>query len=183
MIGAASDAASDHLGARTARQGTQKELRRRARMLYYAPAQPQMVSIYGLPVRSTGMPLTRNVLHKPIAIGLVSGALLAAAAGATTAAAGASAAAPATPTPAILAHRCTPSQPSFTSLMATATVSCREARALNTYMTRHETLAGRFVLNGETWHGAVSARAQNETDMVYRAGAQTVWLTYGGPAS
>jgi hypothetical protein len=67
--------------------------------------------------------------------------------------------------------------------MATPTVTCREARALNTYMTRHETLSGRFTLNGETWLGIVSARAQNETDMVYRDGAQTVWITYGGPAS
>ena len=67
--------------------------------------------------------------------------------------------------------------------MATATVSCRQARALNTYMTRHETLAGRFILNGETWLGTVSTRAQNRTEMVYRNGARTVWLTYGSPAS
>jgi hypothetical protein len=120
------------------------------------------------------MPLNRNVLMKPIVIGLISGAVLATAAPATAQTA---ATAPAH------AHRCTPSQPSFTSLMATATVSCRKARALNTYMTRHETLAGRFVLNGQTWLGAVYTRAENETDMVYRAGAQTVWLTYGGPAS
>ena len=62
-------------------------------------------------------------------------------------------------------------------------MSCREARALNTYMTRHETLSGRFTLNGDTWLGTVSSRAQNETDMVYRDGAQTVWITYGGSAS
>jgi hypothetical protein len=122
------------------------------------------------------MPLNRNVLMKPIVIGLISGAVLA------TAAPAAATAQTAATAPAH-AHRCTPSQPSFTSLMATATVSCRKARALNTYMTRHETLAGRFVLNGQTWLGAVYTRAENETDMVYRAGAQTVWLTYGGPAS
>jgi hypothetical protein len=67
--------------------------------------------------------------------------------------------------------------------MATATVSCREARALNTYMTRHETLAGRFVLNGETWLGTIFSRARNETGMVYRDGTHAVWITYGGPAS
>ena len=136
------------------------------------------------------MPLTRNVLMKPVAIGLIGTAL----AGATPAAA-ASIGSHARPTASATSrsqavpaaddspHRCTPSQPSFTSLIATSTVSCREARALNTYMTRHETLAGRFLLNGESWLGAVSSRAQNETDMVYRDGAQTVWLTYAGPAS
>jgi hypothetical protein len=67
--------------------------------------------------------------------------------------------------------------------MATATVSCREARALNTYMTRHETLAGRFALNGGTWLGTVSSRARDETSMVYRNGVQAVWITYSGPAS
>jgi hypothetical protein len=110
---------------------------------------------------------------KPIVIGLVSAAMLAVAAPA----------APAAPAPAPQPHRCTPSQPSFTSLTATPTVSCREARALNTYMTRHETLAGRFTLNGGTWLGTVSSRAQNDTEMVYRDGSQTVWITYDGPAS
>ena len=110
---------------------------------------------------------------KPIVVGLLSTAALAVAAPVAHAAS-ASAARP---------HRCTPSEPSFTSLLATSTVSCREARALNTYMTRHETLAGRFVLNGETWLGTVSSRAFDETDMVYRDGTQMVWITYGGPAS
>jgi hypothetical protein len=110
---------------------------------------------------------------KPIVIGLVSVAMLAVAAPA----------APAAPAAAAQPHRCMPSQPSFTSLTATPTVSCREARALNTYMTRHETLSGRFTLNGDTWLGTVYSRAQNETDMVYRDGAQTVWITYGGAAT
>ena len=134
------------------------------------------------------MRLTRNVLKQPIVIG---GVVLAVAALMTSATCVASASqtsvvSAASAAPAAFAahpHRCTPSQPSFTSLLATSTVSCRQARALNTYMTRHETLAGRFVLNGETWLGTVSSRAPNETDMVYRNGAQTVWITYGGPAS
>jgi hypothetical protein len=130
------------------------------------------------------MPFSRNVLVKPIVIGLIGSAMLAAAAPVAPAfaAPGPAFAAPA-PAAAASPHRCTPSQPSFTSLMATATVPCREARALNTYMTRHETLAGRFTLNGETWLGKVYSRARNETDMVYRNGVQTVWITYRGPAS
>jgi hypothetical protein len=119
---------------------------------------------------------------KSIVIGLVSGAMLAVAAPAAPAA-HATPAFPDARAPAAQPHRCTPSQPSFTSLTATRTVSCREARALNTYMTRHETLSGRFTLNGDTWLGTVSSRAQNETDMVYRDGAQTVWITYGGSAT
>jgi hypothetical protein len=113
------------------------------------------------------MRLTRNLLKKPIVIGLISSALLAAA----------------VPAAAAQPHRCTPAEPSFTSLTATATVSCREARALNTYMTRHETLAGRFVLNRETWLGTVYSRSTDQTEMVYRDGPQTVWITYGGSAS
>jgi hypothetical protein len=105
---------------------------------------------------------------KPIVIGLISSAVLAAASPAYAAA---------------QHHRCTPSEPSFTSLTATPTVSCREARALNTYMTSHETLSGRFVLDGETWLGTVYSRAQNDTYMVYRHDTQTVWITYGGQAS
>jgi hypothetical protein len=116
---------------------------------------------------------------KPIVIGLVSGAMLAVAAPAAQA----TRAFPLAPAPAAQPHRCTPSQPSFTSLTATPTVSCREARALNTYMTRHETLSGRFTLNGDTWLGTVFSRAQNETEMVYRDGSQMVWITYGGSAS
>lgn len=116
------------------------------------------------------MLLTRNLLMKLIVIGLVSTGLLAVASAPT-------------PASASQLHGCTPAEPSFTSLTATSAVSCREARALNTYMTRHETLAGRFVLNGETWLGTVSARATNETNMVYRSGAQTVWISYGGTAS
>lgn len=115
---------------------------------------------------ATVMHLTRNLL----VIGLTSAAMLAVAS-------------PAAPASAAQPHRCTPSEPSFTSLTATSTVSCYEARALNTYMTRHETLAGRFVLNGETWLGTVYSRTNNQTDMVYRDGPQTVWITYGGPAS
>jgi hypothetical protein len=122
---------------------------------------------------------------KPIVIGILSSAMLAVAAPAASAchAAPASPAFPAAPASAGAPHRCTPSQPSFTSLTATPTVSCREARALNTYMTRHETLSGGFTLNGETWLGTVSSRAQDATDMIYRDGAGTVWITYGGPAS
>jgi hypothetical protein len=153
------------------------------------------VSICNLSVRST-VPLNRNVLMKPVAIGLIGIAALAAVGAAAPAAPAAHAPTPgashaasaprashSAPAPATRPHRCTPSQPSFTSLLATPTVSCREARALNTYMTRHETLSGRFVLNGETWLGTVSARTTNQTVMVYRAGAQTVWITYGGLAS
>jgi hypothetical protein len=113
---------------------------------------------------------TRNLLVKSILIGLISTGMLAVAS-------------PASPASAAQPHRCTPAEPSFTSLTATSTVSCREARALNTYMTRHETLAGRFVLNGETWLGTVYSRTNNQTNMVYRDGTQTVWITYGGPAS
>jgi hypothetical protein len=116
------------------------------------------------------MPHPSNVLMKPLVIGLISAAML-------------TVAAPAAPGSAAQPHRCTPSEPSFTSLLATSTVSCREARALNTYMTRHETLAGRFVLNGETWLGTVSSRAKDETDMVYRDRTQTIWITYAGDAS
>jgi hypothetical protein len=112
------------------------------------------------------MPLTRVSL-KPIAVGLVCSAMLATA----------------SPASATAPHRCAPSEPSFTSLTATPTVSCRAARALNTYMTTHETLAGRFVLSGETWLGIVYSRADRQTDMVYRHGTQTVWITYGGSAS
>jgi hypothetical protein len=131
---------------------------------------------------------------KPIVIGLVSSAMLAVAApvasayrsapvsSASHASRGAPASLPA-PAPAARLHRCPPSQPSFTSLIATPTVSCREARTLNTYMTQHETLSGQFTLHGETWLGTVSSRAQNETEMVYRDGPQTIWITYGGPAS
>jgi hypothetical protein len=122
------------------------------------------------------MPHPRNALIKPLTIALISTATLAVAAPAAALAA-------APPASAAQPHRCTPSEPSFTSLLATSTVSCREARALNTYMTRHETLAGRFVLNGETWLGTVSSRAKDETEMVYRDGTQVVWITYGGSAS
>jgi hypothetical protein len=116
------------------------------------------------------MSTTRNLLVKSILIGLISTGMLAAAS-------------PAAPASVAQPHRCTPAEPSFTSLTATSTVSCREARALNTYMTRHETLGGRFVLNGETWLGTVYSRTTNQTNMVYRDGTQTVWITYGGPAS
>jgi hypothetical protein len=120
--------------------------------------------------------LVRTILMKPTVIGLAISAML-------TAAAPTAFASLAVPASAVQSHRCAPSQPSFTSLMATPAVSCREARALNTYMTRHETLSGRFTLNGETWLGTVSSRAQNETEMVYHDGDQTVWITYAGPAS
>ncbi len=113
------------------------------------------------------MSLKRMILRKPIALGLTCGTLLALA----------------SPAAAATSHRCAPSEPSFTSLTATVTVSCQRARALNTYMTSHETLAGRFVLNGVTWLGTVYSRADNQTDMVYRSGPQMVWITYGGPAS
>jgi hypothetical protein len=118
------------------------------------------------------MPHSRNVPVKPLAIGLICAAMLAVAT-------------PAAAAPPVSArpHRCAPSEPSFTSLRATSTVSCRQARALNTYMTRHETLAGRFVLDGETWLGTVFSRGKDETDMVYRDGTQTVWITYAGEAS
>jgi hypothetical protein len=119
------------------------------------------------------MSVTQNLLVKSIVIGLISGGMLAVAAPA----------APASAASAVQPHRCTPAEPSFTSLTATSAVSCREARALNTYMTSHETLAGRFVLNGETWLGTVYSRAKNQTDMVYRDGTQAVWITYGGAAS
>ena len=91
--------------------------------------------------------------------------------------------APAPPTPAANTHRCTPSQPSFTSLVATAEIRCRKARALNTYMVHHETLSNAFRFGGETWRGTVYSRASDHTAMVYRHGAQRVWITYGGQAS
>jgi hypothetical protein len=109
----------------------------------------------------------RTILKQPIAVGLACGALLAVA----------------PPAAAATPHRCVPSEASFTSLTATATVSCQQARALNTYVTSHETLAGRFVLNGVTWLGTVFSRADDQTNMVYRHGTQMVWITYGGPAS
>jgi hypothetical protein len=80
-------------------------------------------------------------------------------------------------------HRCRPSQPSFTALVASSTVSCHEARAMNTYMMRHETLSGGFVLRGKLWRGTVYSRAEDSTDMVYRHGAQRIWITYGAEAS
>lgn len=113
------------------------------------------------------MLLTRTVGMKPIVVGIVCATVLAVA----------------SPASAARPHRCTPSEPSFTSLTANAAVSCREARALNTYMTSHETLAGGFVVDGKTWLGTVRSRADNQTDMVYRHGKQTVWMTYGGAAS
>ena len=92
------------------------------------------------------------------------------------------AAAPPPATPAHT-HRCTPAEPSFTSLVATAEVRCREARALNAYMTRHETLSKAFSFGGETWRGTVYSRAHDDTAMVYRHGSERVWITYGGEAS
>jgi hypothetical protein len=91
----------------------------------------------------------------------------------------------AAPTPATTAHthRCTPAEPSFTSLVATAEVRCREARALNAYMTRHETLSKAFSFAGETWRGTVYSRAHDHTAMIYRHGAERVWIIYGGEAS
>lgn len=80
-------------------------------------------------------------------------------------------------------HRCAPSQPLFTSLTATAGVSCATARTLNSYMTTHETLSGAFQLRGQTWRGTVYSRAGDQTAMVYRHASQTIWLTYGAPAS
>jgi hypothetical protein len=87
------------------------------------------------------------------------------------------------PATAAQTHRCTPSRPSFTSLVATADVRCRSARALNTYMIDHETLSKGFSFGGVTWHGTVYSRADDRTAMVYRHGADTVWITYGGEAS
>jgi hypothetical protein len=89
------------------------------------------------------------------------------------------------PPPAVAAHthRCTPAQPSFTSLVATSEVRCREARALNTYMIHHETLSKGFRFGGETWRGTVYSRADDRTAMVYRHGADRVWITYGAAAS
>ena len=80
-------------------------------------------------------------------------------------------------------HRCTPARPSFTSLVATAEVRCRQARALNMYVIHHETLSKGFWFGGETWRGTVYSRAGDRTSMVYRHGADRVWITYGGPAS
>jgi hypothetical protein len=80
-------------------------------------------------------------------------------------------------------HSCTPADPSFTSLAATPTVTCREARAMNHYMMTHETLSGGFTMRGKAWRGAVYSRADEQTYMVYRHGAQRIWITYGGAAS
>jgi hypothetical protein len=80
-------------------------------------------------------------------------------------------------------HRCLPSEPSFTSLVASATVTCREARTMNTFMMTHETLSGGFMLRGQTWRGTVYSRADDQTAMVYRHRGQRIWLTYGGEAS
>lgn len=93
------------------------------------------------------------------------------------------AAAPPSATPAAHAHRCTPSRPSFTLLAATADVRCREARALNRYMIHHETLSKAFSFGGRTWSGTVYSRADDHTAMLYRHGADRVWITYGGEAS
>jgi hypothetical protein len=93
------------------------------------------------------------------------------------------AAAPPPAAPATGAHQCTPTQPSFTSLVATADVSCRKARALNTYMVHHETLSKAFEFAGTSWRGTVYSRAQDRTAMVYRHGRDRVWITYGGQAS
>jgi hypothetical protein len=80
-------------------------------------------------------------------------------------------------------HACTPSDPSFTSLVATPTVTCRQARAMNDYMMTHETLSGGFTMRGRSWRGTVYSRAGDRTFMVYRHGAQRIWITYGGAAS
>jgi hypothetical protein len=80
-------------------------------------------------------------------------------------------------------HQCRPSQPAFTALVASSTVSCREARAMNSFMMRHETLSGGFMLRGKVWRGTVYSRADDQTAMVYRHGAQRIWITYGGEAS
>jgi hypothetical protein len=80
-------------------------------------------------------------------------------------------------------HRCTPARPAFTSLIATTQVRCREARALNAYMIHHETLSKGFWFGGETWRGTIYSRANDRTAMVYRHGADRVWITYGGAAS
>jgi hypothetical protein len=93
------------------------------------------------------------------------------------------AASPAPATPATHTHRCTPAQPTFTSLVATTEVRCREARALNTFMVHHETLSQAFSFGGETWRGTVYSRAHDDTAMVYRHGRERVWITYGGEAS
>ena len=81
------------------------------------------------------------------------------------------------------AHSCAPAEPSFTMLVATPAVRCREARALNTYMIHHETLSQAFTFGGKTWRGTVYSRAHDRTAMVYRHGAERVWITYGGEAS
>jgi hypothetical protein len=93
------------------------------------------------------------------------------------------AAAPPPAAPATGTHRCTPAQPSFTSLVATADVGCREARALNTYMVHHETLSKAFEFAGTTWRGTVYSRAHGHTAMLYRHGRDRVWITYAGQAS
>ena len=81
------------------------------------------------------------------------------------------------------AHRCLPALPSFMSLTATENVPCLKARALNAYMATHETLSGGFRWQGATWSGLVYSRAHNYTYMVYRHGAETIWIVYPGPAS
>lgn len=80
-------------------------------------------------------------------------------------------------------HRCKPAARAFTSLVASDTVSCTEARDLNRYMMTHETLSGAFRLRGETWRGKVYARSHGRTAMVYRHDRQKVWLTFRGSAS
>ena len=93
------------------------------------------------------------------------------------------AAAPPPAAPAAGTHHCTPTQPSFTSLVASAEVGCREARALNAYMVHHETLSKAFEFAGTTWRGTVYSRAHDRTAMVYRNRRGRVWITYGGQAS
>jgi hypothetical protein len=93
------------------------------------------------------------------------------------------AAAPPPAAPATGTHQCTPTQPSFTSLVATDEVGCREARALNAYMVHHETLSKAFAFAGATWRGTVYSRAHDRTAMVYRHGRDRVWITYAGQAS
>jgi hypothetical protein len=115
---------------------------------------------------------------KAVVITLLSAAALAFAPAAAAAGTGPTAAAGTAPT-----HSCTPADPSFTSLAATPTVTCREARAMNHYMMTHETLSGGFTMRGKAWRGAVYSRADEQTYMVYRHGAQRIWITYGGAAS
>ncbi|MFZ0089490.1 MAG: hypothetical protein WAL63_08290 [Solirubrobacteraceae bacterium] len=96
----------------------------------------------------------------------------------TAAAAPAAAVGAATP-----AHRCVPSLRSFVSLSATPNVSCAKARALNVYMATHETLDGPFNWQSGTWTGTIYSRLHNATYMVYRQGAEAVWIVYPSPAS